>query len=88
MASLGQASSRPPEHLPEGGQVLRIPHWGVQTSSPGHIDIEALTAASSHLENRRQERREESRESPKRGIPGCQCCKTSSSSLFTSRWRN
>lgn len=61
MALLGQASSGSPEHLPEGGQVLRIPHWGVQTSSPGHIDIEALTAASSHLENRRQERREESR---------------------------
>lgn len=54
---MGEASER----LPESSQVLRIPHWGVQTSGPGHVNIEALTAASSHLENRTQERHEESR---------------------------
>lgn len=64
---MGQAPSGPPELLPESGQVLRIPHWGVQTSGPGDIDIEALTAASSHLENRTRESREGS------SIPGEEC---------------
>lgn len=61
MVLLGGASSGPPEHLPKGSQVLRVPHWGVQTTSPSHIDIEAFTAASSHLENRMQERHEKNR---------------------------
>lgn len=52
MVLLGGAFSGPPEHLPKGSQVLRVPHWGVQTTGPGHIDVEAFTAASSHLENR------------------------------------
>lgn len=66
MALLGQASSGPLVSSPEGSQVLRIPHGGVETSSPGHVDIEALTAASSHLEHRRQERCEES------SVPGAE----------------
>lgn len=61
---MGRAFSGPPEHLPEGSQVLRISHWGLQTSGPGHVDVEALTAASSHLENRTQKRHE-------RRVPGC-----------------
>lgn len=61
MVLLGGAFSGPPEHLPKGSQVLRVPHWGVQTTGPGHIDVEAFTAASSHLENRMQDGHEKSR---------------------------
>lgn len=52
--------SQASEHLPEGSQVLGIPHRGVQASGPGHVNVEALAAAGSHLEIRTQERREES----------------------------
>lgn len=45
---------RPLVSLLSCSQVLDPP-WEGQTSSPGHADIEALTAASSHLEHRRQE---------------------------------
>lgn len=50
--------------VPKSSDVLSITHRGVQTSSPGHIDIEALSSTRSHLQHRHTERPTETMHSP------------------------
>lgn len=35
--------------VPESSQILRVTHGGVETSSPGYVDIKSLPRASTNL---------------------------------------
>ena len=42
--------------VPKSSDVLSITHRGVQTSSPGHVDIEAFSSTRSHLQHKHTQR--------------------------------
>lgn len=48
-SSQARGADRAPGHSPEGRQVLRVPHRGVEATGESHVDVEAHARPCAHL---------------------------------------